>query len=221
MPNRPGYRQTRASDCRDSQGRDRVGAIRTFGRPGRSACSVSGWRSSSSCPGRARLNSVAGWQRRCSARAAAVCAARQACRRTTAAAAWSRGRHQRAASRHRPGCRAAHQAGDACGSSRWALPARTTEIIETTLSSCLAGWRLLPAAGPFPRIEQRSCWPGKLRGAGTSGVVPKRVLASLHRPAAPAIASGTTPHLQGDVTAVPCSTSALARKRIVCSAMTR
>lgn len=221
MLNGPGCRQTRASDRRDLQGRDRVGANSTFGRAGRSACSVSSWRSLFSCPGRARLNSVAGWQRRCSARTAAVCAARQACRRTTAAAAWARGRHQRAESRQRPGCRAAHQAGDACGNSRQTLPARTTEIIETTLSSCLAGWRLLPVAGPSPRIEERSCWPGKLRGGGTSGVVPKRVLASLQRPAAPAIVSGTTPHLQGDVTAVPCSTSALARKRIVCTATTR
>ena len=221
MPNRAGYSHPSASDCRDSQGRGRLGSIRTFGQARRLASSASSRPCSSSCPGRARLDSVAGWQRRCSARAAAVVAARQACQRTTAAAAWSRGRHQRAASRHRPGCRAAHQAGDACGSSRWALPARTTEIIETTRPGCLARRRLPSAAGPFSPIEHRSCWPGKLGEAGASRAVPKRVLPSRHRPAAPSVASRTNPHSQGDQSAVPYSTSALARKLIVYSATTR
>jgi hypothetical protein len=219
MSNNPGNCQPAASRSRDTQRRGYGGGVRTRGRPCRSVSSA--WMTPSSSSRRARPDPAASAPLWSSKMAAAAFTARQACCRATVVAGWSRGRRQRAASRHRPGCRAARQAGDACGSSRWAVPARTTETIESTLSICLAGWRLLPAVGPFPRMEQRPCWPGKLRGAGTSGVVPKRVLPSLHRPAAPAIASGTTPHSQGDVTAVPYSTSALARKLIVCSATTR
>lgn len=104
---------------------------RTF----RSASSAFVRRSSCSFPVIATSRSTATASRRFSAKAVAS-AARHICNGATVVGACSRGRHQRAVSRRRPGCRASRQSADGSGSSHWVVPARTTAVIASTCPSC-------------------------------------------------------------------------------------
>lgn len=187
--------------------------MQTFGSPCRSASSAFLQRSSSSYPGCAKPNSAAISFHWFSAKAAAAFAVRCACRRATAVGACSRGRHQRAASRRRLGCGATRQATDASGSSRWAVPARSTEIIASVFPSGHARGILLHAA----------------RHPGQSSIVDREEPISARRTHASSFLSlqrrisrfDHTPPAKGDETAVPCNENAPAERLTPSLATTR
>jgi len=185
--------QSRASGCHDPRGRGPWGEDSTIRPALQVGSSVSGRRPASSCPGRP----VA----RFSAKAAAAFVARRACRRASAVAAWSRGRHKRAASRHRPTCRAACQSGDACGSSRWAFPARITQTDRLNgLGAAARRGQRKSRRRPF-RLTIRQAGQAGIFDAGASAVVPNHAPPPLPRNAGFRVAN-KPPHSQGDETAV-------------------
>jgi hypothetical protein len=187
--------------------------MQAFGSRCRSASSAFVQRSSCSYPGCAKPNSAAISSHWFSAKAAAAFAVRCACRRATAVGACSRGRHQRAASRRRPGCGATRQATDASGSSRWAVPARSTQIIASVFPSCHARGILLHAA----------------RHPGQSGIIDREKPGSARRTHASSFLSlqrrisrfDHTPPAKGNETAVPCNDNPPAERLTTSLATTR
>lgn len=212
MSDNLGIRRSAASRCRHTEWRGYGGCAPTRHRPCRSASSAM-TRSSCSRPDIAKPDPARSGSLRTLRMAAAAFAARRASCRATVVAGCSRGRRQRAASRHRPGCRAASQAGEACGSSRLAVPAGTEIIVST----CLGGHTLRRARqGVSLRCQSDIGRPGEFGMAELANWASSRNAPSRasHLPPRRTSRLEPTPNTRGSRIPVPQSASAVVRRLI-------